>query len=253
MYNFICHVRLTQGCLLACLTSQQHASLSRGRICSDNRTCCHTGIETADPTFYLTQSHSILTLGEVVDDTGRHVVREQSSKASSRRLLRSELDGQTDRQTDGQADRQVDRQTDGQTDRQTDGQTGRQMGGRTDGRTDRRTDGQTDRQTDARTDRQTNARTDRQADGRTDRQTDGPAHNRQKVAETDSSEHTVTGRQRERHTHTHTHRETDGQTDRQTETDRDRNRQTDRGRWLDQIHQQQDHKKSPQSCGSPVI
>ena len=42
--------------LVACLTSQQQASVSRGRICSDNYTCCHTEIEVADHTFYLTQS-----------------------------------------------------------------------------------------------------------------------------------------------------------------------------------------------------
>ena len=41
------------GC---CLTSQQHASVSQGRICSDKFTCCHTEIEAADQTFYLTQS-----------------------------------------------------------------------------------------------------------------------------------------------------------------------------------------------------
>ena len=41
---------------LDCLTSRQHASVSQGRICSDNCTCCHTEIEVADPTFYLTQS-----------------------------------------------------------------------------------------------------------------------------------------------------------------------------------------------------
>ena len=33
------------------LTSQQHASASQGRICSDNFTCCHTEIEVADQTF----------------------------------------------------------------------------------------------------------------------------------------------------------------------------------------------------------
>ena len=38
------------------LTSQQQASVSQGQICSDNFTCCHTEIEVADPTFYLTQS-----------------------------------------------------------------------------------------------------------------------------------------------------------------------------------------------------
>ena len=39
-----------------CLTSQQHASVSQGRICSDKSMCCHTEIEVADQTFYLTQS-----------------------------------------------------------------------------------------------------------------------------------------------------------------------------------------------------
>ena len=42
--------------LVGCLTSQQQASVSQERICSDNCTCCHTEIEVADPTFYLTQS-----------------------------------------------------------------------------------------------------------------------------------------------------------------------------------------------------
>ena len=42
--------------LVGCLTSQQQASVSQGRICSDNLTCCHTEIEVADQTFYLTQS-----------------------------------------------------------------------------------------------------------------------------------------------------------------------------------------------------
>ena len=42
--------------LVGCLTSQLQASVSQGRICSDNFTCCHTEIEVADPTFYLTQS-----------------------------------------------------------------------------------------------------------------------------------------------------------------------------------------------------
>ena len=41
---------------VGCLTSQQHASVSQGRICSDNCMCCHTEIEGANPTFYLTQS-----------------------------------------------------------------------------------------------------------------------------------------------------------------------------------------------------
>ena len=41
---------------VGCLTSQQHASVSQGRICSDNFTCCHSEIEAADQTSYLTQS-----------------------------------------------------------------------------------------------------------------------------------------------------------------------------------------------------
>ena len=40
---------------VGCLTSKQHASVSQGRICT-NFTCCHTEIEVADQTFYLTQS-----------------------------------------------------------------------------------------------------------------------------------------------------------------------------------------------------
>ena len=54
-----------RNCLLVgCLTSQQQASVCQGRICSDNCTCCHTEIELADQTFYLT--HSILTPGQPV-------------------------------------------------------------------------------------------------------------------------------------------------------------------------------------------
>ena len=47
------------GCwwlFVGCLTSHQHASVSQGQICSDNLTCCHTEIDVADQTFYLTQS-----------------------------------------------------------------------------------------------------------------------------------------------------------------------------------------------------
>ena len=36
--------------------SQKDASVSQGQICSDNFMCCHTEIEVADQTFYLTQS-----------------------------------------------------------------------------------------------------------------------------------------------------------------------------------------------------
>ena len=41
---------------VGCLPSQQHASVSQGRICTDNFTCCHSEIEAADQTFHLTQS-----------------------------------------------------------------------------------------------------------------------------------------------------------------------------------------------------
>ena len=44
------------GLFVGCLTSQQHASVSQGRICTDNFTCYHTEMEAADRTFHLTQS-----------------------------------------------------------------------------------------------------------------------------------------------------------------------------------------------------
>ena len=44
------------GWLVGCLTSQKHASVSQGRICTDNFTCCHTEIEVANETFHLTHS-----------------------------------------------------------------------------------------------------------------------------------------------------------------------------------------------------
>ena len=55
--SFTVTVRWTfVGLLVGCLTSQQHASVSQGRICSDKLTSCHTEIEVADQTFHLTQS-----------------------------------------------------------------------------------------------------------------------------------------------------------------------------------------------------
>ena len=42
--------------LVGCLTSQQHARVSQGRICSDNYTCCYTETEVADQAFNLTQT-----------------------------------------------------------------------------------------------------------------------------------------------------------------------------------------------------
>ena len=51
-----CHILLPVCLSVGCLTYQQRASVSQGRICSDNFTCCHTEIEVADQTFHLTQS-----------------------------------------------------------------------------------------------------------------------------------------------------------------------------------------------------
>ena len=58
MCDFVSTRRLASRQLLfvGCLTSQQQASVSQGRICSDNFTCCHTETEVADPTLHLTQS-----------------------------------------------------------------------------------------------------------------------------------------------------------------------------------------------------
>ena len=50
------HARRIVCLLVGCLTSQQQANVSQGRICSDNYMCCHTETEVADQTFYLTQS-----------------------------------------------------------------------------------------------------------------------------------------------------------------------------------------------------
>ena len=43
-------VRLLLLLFAGCFTSQQHASVSQGRICSETFTCCHTKIEVADQT-----------------------------------------------------------------------------------------------------------------------------------------------------------------------------------------------------------
>ena len=56
--QWACCQRILACCLLfvCCLTSQQHASVSQGRMCLDNFTCCHAEIEVADQTFHLIQS-----------------------------------------------------------------------------------------------------------------------------------------------------------------------------------------------------
>ena len=46
---------------VGCLMSQQHASVSQGRICSDNFRSCHIEIEVAYQTVDLTQSQYIDT------------------------------------------------------------------------------------------------------------------------------------------------------------------------------------------------
>ena len=43
-------------CRLLNVSATCYPSVSQGRICSDNCTCCHTEIEVADQTFHLTQS-----------------------------------------------------------------------------------------------------------------------------------------------------------------------------------------------------
>ena len=48
--------RAMERLLLIVDVVQQHASVSQGRICSYNFTCCHTEIQVADPTFHLIQS-----------------------------------------------------------------------------------------------------------------------------------------------------------------------------------------------------
>ena len=40
--------------MVGCITSQQHASVSQGRICLDKFACCHTETEVADQALYLT-------------------------------------------------------------------------------------------------------------------------------------------------------------------------------------------------------
>ena len=53
---FVCLFVLVFFFVFGCLTPQQRASVSQGWICSDNFTCCHTEIEVANQTSYLTQS-----------------------------------------------------------------------------------------------------------------------------------------------------------------------------------------------------
>ena len=54
--NFAVTGMTHQGWLVVCLMSQKHVSVPQGRISTDNFTCCHTEIQVADQTFYLTQS-----------------------------------------------------------------------------------------------------------------------------------------------------------------------------------------------------
>ena len=49
---------------VGCLSSQQHASVSQGRICTDNFTCCHTEIEAAD-------QESTASLRDSIDEEGQ--------------------------------------------------------------------------------------------------------------------------------------------------------------------------------------
>ena len=47
------------GGLLACFTSQQHYTVSHGRICSDKCSCWHAEIEVADQTFFFPRSVTV--------------------------------------------------------------------------------------------------------------------------------------------------------------------------------------------------
>ena len=51
--------------LVSCLTSQQHASESQGRICLDICTCCHAEMEFTDQ-IAISATHSLLTRGQPV-------------------------------------------------------------------------------------------------------------------------------------------------------------------------------------------
>ena len=48
VYAEVCRERERERLFVGCIMSQQHESVSQGRICSDNFTCCHTEIEVAD-------------------------------------------------------------------------------------------------------------------------------------------------------------------------------------------------------------
>ena len=67
--------RYAVGWFVDCLTSQQHASGSNGRICSDNFTCCHAEIAVADQIFHLTQSQYTDTGPASVSATGKWLRR----------------------------------------------------------------------------------------------------------------------------------------------------------------------------------
>ena len=56
LFTWLLSLRWSVLMFVGCLTPRQHACASQGQICSHNFTCCHTQIEAADPTFYLTQS-----------------------------------------------------------------------------------------------------------------------------------------------------------------------------------------------------
>ena len=47
---------VSEGRSVCCSMSQRHDSVSQGRVCSDNFSCCHTETEVADQTLLLTGS-----------------------------------------------------------------------------------------------------------------------------------------------------------------------------------------------------
>ena len=57
--NILAGLQCVAGAVIAgCLTSQQHASVFQGWICSVNCACCHTEIEAADIKHSISSSHS---------------------------------------------------------------------------------------------------------------------------------------------------------------------------------------------------
>ena len=186
------------GNLVGCLTSQQHASVSQGRICSDKFNCCYTEIEVADQTFYLTQSQ-YTDIGPTIPSTdpitpgalqGSHWC--DSTRNKSRRKRDSnigfsafEADALATRPTKCWMERERERER----------------------QTDRQTDRQTHTHTHTHTHTYTHTHTDRDRQTQRERETD-----RQTERERERDKHTHTHARTHTHTHAHTHTQTETET-----------------------------------------